>query len=419
MALIFLFLNIRSLTQHKPLFQELLLEEHITTFILNETLLTPKHNCKLPGYTLLRCDSTIPARRANGGVAIGFPPSIPHRAHAVTIPNLPEYLIATIYYRSIYITIATIYIRPGHPIPMPFFRYISNNYRHYIIMADVNIHSRPAREKSDFHDFIELQTTGTIHRIPQPTRPISNTTPDIVITSITLAHHSTINVLDPLGSDHVPVKLTIQSHHHPHHHTPPPRTILRFDKADWLSYRQHIQTHTENIVSPSNETELYSTLENLNCIISQATNKYIPKSTIHPHRPNLPPHYLPLITKSRALYKDYKRTGDRESLQLHRQYQRTVHNYIKAYKLRQWTKTCNSLADTSHPSKYWKRFNSLTGKYTKTTYPLLHNNEPLHSDVDKANAFADYLQDIFTPQIPFNPLRRHPADSINFTSPHL
>jgi len=96
-----------------------------------------------------------------------------------------------------------------------------------------------------------------------------------------------------------------------------------------------------------------------------------------------------------------------------------VHNYIKTYKLRQWTKTCNSLADPSHPTKYWKRFNALTGKFSKSAYPLLHGNQALHSDQDKANAFADYLQDIFTPHISINPLRRHPADRIDFTSPHL
>jgi len=65
-----------------------------------------------------------------------------------------------------------------------------------------------------------------------------------------------------------------------------------------------------------------------------------------------------------------------------------VHNYIKAYKLRQSIKTYNNLADTSQPSKYWKRFNTITGKYSCTTYPLLQENKALHADKEKANAFA-------------------------------
>jgi len=241
MDLSFLFFNIRSLKQNKPLFTQLLLEEKITTFILNETYLTPKLTCKISGYTLLRNDNNQPALRANGGVAIGFPPSIAHRQHTTNILNLSEHLITTIYYKSIYITIATIYIRPGHNIPTSFFVYISNNLRHYIIMADVNIHSRSAQDKAHFIDFIELQTTGTIHHIPKPTRSISNTTPDIVITSTTLTNRSTIDVLDLLGSDHAPIKLTIQTHQHTKHtNYPPPRTVLRFDQANWEGYKDFI-----------------------------------------------------------------------------------------------------------------------------------------------------------------------------------
>jgi len=70
--LTFLFLNLRSLTQNKPLFTQLLLEEKITTLILNKTNLDPKLTRKISGYTLLQYDNTQPALRANGGVAILF-----------------------------------------------------------------------------------------------------------------------------------------------------------------------------------------------------------------------------------------------------------------------------------------------------------------------------------------------------------
>jgi len=186
MALIFLFLNIRSLHTHKPIFETLLLEEKVNAFILNETHLKPSDSCKISRYHMLRHDNLHIAQRANGGTAIGFSPKIAYRQHHPGIPQLPEHLITTIYYQQLYITIATIYIRPHQAIPNSFFTHISNNHKNYIIMADINIHSRTDKEKSDFHDFINLQTTGIIHQLSKPTRPCSNTTPDVVITSMNI-----------------------------------------------------------------------------------------------------------------------------------------------------------------------------------------------------------------------------------------
>jgi len=45
---------------------------------------------------------------------------------------------------------------------------------------------------------------------PKPTRPIYQTTPDIVIMSPNLPNRSQIHVMDTIGSDHVPIKLSIQ-----------------------------------------------------------------------------------------------------------------------------------------------------------------------------------------------------------------
>ena len=115
MALTILFLNIRSLQTHKLLFEQLLLEEQINAFLLNETHLKPTTSIRIPRYTMLRQDSQIPAQRANGGTAIGFSPSIAYRQYNPQLQNLPEHLIATLYYKNIYITLVTIYIRQVIP----------------------------------------------------------------------------------------------------------------------------------------------------------------------------------------------------------------------------------------------------------------------------------------------------------------
>jgi len=88
---------IRSLLTHKTLLQALLLEEKAHAFLLNETHLNVRRSCKIPGYHLLRKESNMPMLRANGGVAIGYRPSILHGLHTISNLQQPEYLISTIY----------------------------------------------------------------------------------------------------------------------------------------------------------------------------------------------------------------------------------------------------------------------------------------------------------------------------------
>jgi len=98
---------------------------------------------QIRGYHLIRSENNTPALRANGGVAIGYKPTIPHRLHPAPPMNLDEHLIATLYFQNLYITLLTIYVRPGLPIPLPFFQYISDNIKPYIIIVDpiVNEHN--------------------------------------------------------------------------------------------------------------------------------------------------------------------------------------------------------------------------------------------------------------------------------------
>ena len=95
MDIVIIFVNINSLLTHKLLFESLLLEEKAQAFILNETRFTTSTHCKITGYKFIHQTSTIPALRANGGVAIGHKLSIPHRPHHIRHMQLPEYLILT------------------------------------------------------------------------------------------------------------------------------------------------------------------------------------------------------------------------------------------------------------------------------------------------------------------------------------
>ena len=420
MAIVILFVNIQSLPAHRPLFEQLLLERKTTAFLLNETFLSPRQTIKLPRYHLLRHDNQGQHRRANGGAAIGFLQKLPFRHHLTPVPHLPEHLLVTVYFRNRHITLATIYVRPHHPIPLSFFRYINTTFTSYIILADVNIHSRTQHQRTTFINFVAHQMHATLHRLPKHTRPESQTTPDIAITSSNLSALSTISVLDPVGSDHLPIEISIPSRPPPRTVPPLVRTSPRYDLADWSQYRSILVDDLQGIHPPTSETELNLAVDRLTASIHHASRLSIPTSTSRLSEIKLPPHYLPLITRSRQFYRDFQRTGNRDSLLHHRYLQRVLHNYIKAHKLRRWITACNNLdARSAHPTTFWKRFKTLTGQNTSHPYPLLQGDTPLACSSDKANAFATYLQDIFTPNSsdPFD-LHPPPTDAL-LQSPSL
>lgn len=116
--LVFICLNILSFSQHKPLFHQLLIEEHSNTFILNETHLKSKYQCNIPGFKIIRQDSTLLALRTKGCLSIGFFPKGAHRQYSALIDHLLEYILTTLYHKQSYVPVVTIYVRQDYPVPL-------------------------------------------------------------------------------------------------------------------------------------------------------------------------------------------------------------------------------------------------------------------------------------------------------------
>jgi len=102
-----IFVNFNSLLTHKLLFESFLLEEKAKAFILNETHLTTKNNV-MSDYKFIHQTSTIPALRVRGGVVIGHKPSVPHYSRPIPHMMLPEYLISSLYFKNLYVTLVKI-----------------------------------------------------------------------------------------------------------------------------------------------------------------------------------------------------------------------------------------------------------------------------------------------------------------------
>lgn len=393
-----IFLNIQSFRAKRPHFQTLLQQHPAHTILLNETMFRHSQPAHLPGYILHRADHPDGAGR--GGVAIAVRPSLPTRIHIPPHPHtFPESLIATIYFRSRILHLATIYTRSYNPLPTDFLTYLHSTFRHFIILADLNLHGRTTTELNNFDTFLHSIDSCFIP-LPGPSRPSSQTTPDAVI-----AHNSLLNLIDvsflpSVGSDHLPVLLQIPTHG-PHTNPPPPRIFTNFSKANWPKYRDHIsRSLSQPPPAPTDAHSVDTIAQFIHTTITTASAAHIPTSFSTPDKPRLPPKFRHLQKLSQSYLTEYSRSRDPYFLRLHRQTIRIIKNYLKAYHQRSWAKTCTSLnSQHASPSIFWRKLTSLLGQHHTPSYPILHNGRSPTNITEKLEIFSSHFQQRFTPSI--------------------
>lgn len=187
-------------------------------------------------------------------------------------------------------------------------------------MADINLHSRSNAEKQQFRQYVSNTLNVRFHDLPSPSRPISNSSPDVVISfsSLTIAN---LRVLPPFGSDHAPILLDIPA---PNTNKPEKQIIKHFDytNADWTLYQADITKSLQESREPETEQDVYDIIDHLTFAIHQATKNNIPLKTRQLHKPPVPPQYLPIISASRRAFRDYAHTQNAESLRQHRRWNR-------------------------------------------------------------------------------------------------
>lgn len=89
-----------------------------------------------------------------------------------------------------------------------FFQRILDYFKTFISMADISIHSRYDRQHTQFTTYINISTNGQLQSLLKHSRPISLTQPDIVTLALNFTNRTNFEVIDTVGSDHVPIKVT-------------------------------------------------------------------------------------------------------------------------------------------------------------------------------------------------------------------
>ena len=153
------------------------------------------------------------------------------------------------------ITLLSIYIPPSSscksgykPILTPYLQYEDS-----ILAGDFNAHDplwhselQDARG-SDFADEIGNSNLGTLND-ESPTRLPSNgqsSSPDISMASLSLLPYASWETKTSLGSDHLPIVITLQTDIKPI--TSENRTFINFRKADWEKFEEETEIEFEKL----------------------------------------------------------------------------------------------------------------------------------------------------------------------------
>jgi len=310
------------------------------------------------------------------------------------------------------VRIVSYYATPTHnrlPISDDIITNILNSHPQTIIIGDLNgklprSHDNPNRigkmlEKG--HDsytyYVSEPPSFTRYGREDQERSII----DLVITKCTNIQtiHS-INVAQDVGSDHRPIiiELAVDKLTSPQHHNPKPN----FDKADWMKYREIINTHLDTISPPTNTPDSIDvSINQLTSLINQASLESIPHITPKNKRPTFPPYIISLIKRKRMIRgRRFKTIEDRKEIT---RLKNRIRYEIKQVKIlrnqRLWTNDYPK--DKYH---FYKTANSFFKCQPKThNSPIKYDGKIYYSDSEKAECFKELYESIFAlPPHPIN-----------------
>ena len=223
----------------------------------------------------------------------------------------------------------------------------------------------------------------------------NRSSPDLSPVPARIAFKCTWQTLPDLGSDHLPISITIPTSPLTNSFHRPPS--FNYNKARWDDYLTSIDTHCP---TPSSFTTLS---------LSEATHTFTKllndaaTSAIFFGRINRPakawwsPEVADAVAKRRkAFAKAHCSEEDRQHYIATSRYTSTV---ISKAKAKSWQNTCCSLSPKTRPSEVFSLLRSISGSPSPTNYDL-PNFPNCHTSVDCANHLSSHLQSHFSTQTP-------------------
>ena len=363
-------------------------ENNIKIVVLQETKLTANSSPpNIDGFTLVRKDR---GKDKGGGLAIFIHKSIIFQH----LDNLPEdnhtesqaIKVGNIKITNIYIPPTSSCVQGYTPSLQPFLTDDS------LILGDINAHdelwfssiqdtrgANLAEEIAESNFGVLNENTPT--RVPSNNQP---TSPDISMASYSLLPNSKWETITSLGSDHLPIIITLSTTIKPS--LSENRKYINFNKAVWPQYQEDIEKAIDNLkkLPPSIQANINSSVHKsekiFRSIVNKASRQNIPGGRIKEVIPE-----IPTATKEKIDRRDQIRIADPNSPEL-AELNREIYTEINTHKNQKWVKKVTDIKSCS--SNLYKLIKNLQGKNTASdNQAIKFKGKYISKSLGLANAF--------------------------------
>ena len=400
-----MFWNCQGIRPKRKELELYLTENSIDIIALNETFLTKKYTFKVPGYDTIRKDRSTGIR---GGVAFlvkhGLVVNKEYRNEDFNIITENEALAINLELSNNQnLTLATIYSPNGNP-SSSLFHAIFNLSDNIMFVGDFN-------SKLESFGCAKKNTSGPMLKTIQNKLNLiylnndehthmdqANGNTDILdmaFVSPNLAIHDIqFQIGDDLGSDHLPIEISIDTT--PHRNTYTNHTKYKFDQTD----REVFESTLEEVLGSADFSGLMSTsdldkyADFIITAISTTVDKAIPTSkSVRPESTPISDETRALTKEKRKLRRLYSQKKDPAVKTRINQLQKQVKEDLKVESLVSWENFCNSISLESDPNKSWRKIKNFLKPKGQRNYPTLrHANKVAKTNADKAKLFAESVE---------------------------
>jgi hypothetical protein len=128
-------------------------------------------------------------------------------------------------------------------------------------------------------------------------------------------------------------------------------------------------------------------------VLKTAQSQSVPRKFIPINKRPIPARILALIREKRRVYRSFIQTRDPALKTIFNRLNAQVRRDLNRFREEQWIDSCR-LLDYRNGKKFWTQFQTLTGQKTTTVYHLVRNNAIINTPLEKANCFAETLEQI-------------------------
>ena len=197
-----------------------------------------------------------------------------------------------------------------------------------------------------------------------------------------------------LGSDHLPIEISIDTT--PHRNTFTNHTRYKFDQTDREVFESILEEAlgSEDFSGHLSTSDLDRYADFIITALHTAVDKAIPKSkSVRPESNPISNETLAPIKEKRKLRRQYSQMKDSAVKTRINQLQKQVKDDLRVESQASWEKFCNSISLETDSSESWRKIKNFLKPKGQRDYPTLqHANKVAKTNADIAQLFAESVE---------------------------